>query len=312
MNDRAEIVVVGAGIAGSSIAMHLARLGRRDVMVLEQGELVSGTTSHAPGLVGQLRASASLTRLLTDSVALYRTLRHEGAAGYQEIGSLRLASSKARMDELRRQHAFAQDCGLATELLCPREAANHFPLMSTDGVEGALFMPTDGSADAVVLAHAMIDEARAAGVGLHPHTRVEAIETAGGAVRAVRTDKGRIETETLVIACGVWSPRVARLAGVALPLLPMQHQYVAVGPIAELSGRTVANLRDPDLLIYMRQRGEDLVIGGYEHDPRPFPVRQDSKPRQSDRAAVRPRSFRAAVAGCPAARAGARWSARDP
>jgi glycine/D-amino acid oxidase-like deaminating enzyme len=272
MKDRAEIVVVGAGIAGSSIAMHLARLGRRDVLVLEQGELVSGTTSHAPGLVGQLRASASLTRLLTDSVTLYRTLRFEGATGYQEIGSLRLASSPARMDELRRQHKFAQGCGLATELIGPREAADHFPLMSLAGVEGALFMPTDGSADAVVLANAMIYEAQSQGVSFSPHTRVTAIETSGGAIRAVVTNKGRVETQTLAIACGVWSPRVAGLAGVALPLLPMQHQYVAVGPIAELAGRSIANLRDPDNRVYIRQKGEDLIIGGYEDNPRPFAV----------------------------------------
>jgi len=272
MKDRAEIVVVGAGIAGSSIAMHLARLGRRDVVVLEQGELVSGTTSHAPGLVGQLRASASLTRLLTDSVALYRTLRYEGAAGYQGIGSLRIASSPARMEELRGQHTFAQACGLATELLGPREAGEHFPLMSLAGVEGALFMPTDGSADAVVLAKAMIHEAQSQGVAFHANTRVTAIEKQGGAIRAVVTDQGRVETETLVIACGVWSPRVAALAGVALPLLPMQHQYVAVGPFAELTGRTIANLRDPDNRVYLRQKGDDLVIGGYEDNPRPFPV----------------------------------------
>ena len=270
IQSQARVVIVGGGIAGASIAYHLAKLGWRDVAVVEKGELVSGTTSHAPGLVGQLRSAASLTKMLMYSVELYRTLRVDGAPGFFEVGSLRLASSKQRLEEIKRQAAFARGVGLESHLLSAREAADLFPLMSLQGIEGALFVPSDGSATAPVLAQAMINEASAMGVSFRPRTRVRAIETANGSVRAIDTTVGRIETEIIIVATGIWSPLVGRLAGVAIPLIPMQHQYAATAPLAELAGRSVPNLRDPDKLIYMRQSESSLVIGGYERNPRPF------------------------------------------
>lgn len=270
MKDRAKTVVVGAGIAGSSIAMHLAQRGHADVLVLEQGELVSGTTSHAPGLVGQLRTSPALTKLLMDSVALYRGLELDGVRGFQEVGSLRLASSRARLVELRRQHASAARSGLEAHLLSPSEAFLAFPAMRPDGIEGALFIPSDGSATAPVLAGAMIREAQARGVEFQLRTRVTAIEHRAGRVRAVQTTQGRVETETLVIAAGIWSPLIAALAGVAVPLVPMQHQYLETEPLDELTGRTLPNVRDPDNLVYVRLKNDGLSVGGYERNPRVF------------------------------------------
>jgi glycine/D-amino acid oxidase-like deaminating enzyme len=270
--ERARVVIVGGGIAGASIAYHLAQLGWRDVAVLEQGELVSGTTSHAPGLVGQLRSSVSLTRMLMYSVSLYRQLSVDGTPGYHEVGGLRLASSKERLAEIQQQAAFARGLGLEAHLLGPREASELFPLMSLEGVEGALYLPNDGSAQAPILARALIRLAEAQGVAFHPRTPVQAIEIESGRVRAIATSAGRIETETLVVAAGIWSPLLARMAGIELPLMPMQHQYVATGPLPDLAGRTVPNLRDPDRLVYMRQSEEGLIAGGYERDPRPFPA----------------------------------------
>ncbi|HVU90178.1 MAG TPA: FAD-dependent oxidoreductase [Pirellulales bacterium] len=270
MQSRAEIVIVGGGIAGASIALHLARLGRRDVLVLEQGELVSGTTSHAPGLIGQLRASASLTRLLTESVALYRGLELDGTPGFLEVGSLRIASSNERMAELQRQKAFADKCGLEAHLLSAAETRDRFPLMDPSGVVGAIFMPTDGSANAPVLAGAMIRDARALGVNFQTRTRVTGVEVAGGAVRAIETDAGRVETETLVIAAGIWSPIVGRMAGVSIPLVPMEHQYVETAAVPGLRGQRLPNLRDPDNLVYLRQKDDALIVGGYERNPRAF------------------------------------------
>jgi 4-methylaminobutanoate oxidase (formaldehyde-forming) len=272
MQPSARAVVVGAGIAGASIAYHLARLGWRDVAVLEQGDLVGGTTSHAPGLVGQLRSSASLARMLMDSVTLYRQLRVEGVPGFHPVGSLRLASSKERFGQLKRQAAFARDLGLEAHLLSPAEAGRLFPPLSLQGVEGGLYLPGDGSAAAPVLARALIEGARAEGVRFYPHTRVRAIEVAGGRVRAVDTTAGRVATETLVVAAGIWSPLLGRMAGVALPLTPMQHQYVVTAALPELAGLTLPNLRDPDRLVYLRQEGDGLVVGGYERDPRPWDV----------------------------------------
>lgn len=289
VQDRARVVIVGGGIAGASIAYHLAQLGWRDVAVLEQGELVSGTTSHAPGLVGQLRSTVGLTKMLMYSVSLYRLLRVDGLPGFFEVGSLRVASSSGRLDEIKRQSAFATSVGLDAHLLTPRETADLFPLMSLDGVEGALYLPSDGSATAPILAQAMLDAARAGGVAVYPHTPVQAIEKGDrGRVQAVITANGRIKTETLVVACGIWSPVVARMAGIALPLVPMQHQYAATAALPELVGRTVPNLRDPDKLVYLRQHDAGLVIGGYERDPRPFtaaiPDRPDPTVQQFDAA----------------------------
>ncbi|HEY2840134.1 MAG TPA: FAD-binding oxidoreductase [Pirellulales bacterium] len=271
MQDRAQIVVIGAGIAGSSIAWRLAQLGRKDVLVLEQGELISGTTSHAPGLIGQMRSHVGLTRLLMDSVNLYRGLQLDGMSGFQEVGSLRIASSADRLAECRRQLAFAQKCGLQAQLLTPRETLEKFPLLSGESLHGAIYMPTDGSATAPVLAGAMIRDARALGVSFAPQTTVTAIEkTLAGAVRAVVTDQGRVETETLVIATGIWSPVVGRLAGVSIPLTPIEHQYVETAPIAELQSNPLPNMRDPDNLFYVRQKQNFMVVGGYERNPRPW------------------------------------------
>lgn len=280
MHSSARAVIVGGGIAGSSIAYHLAELGWHEVAVVEQGELVSGTTSHAPGLVGQIRTSAALMKLLVNSVALYRRLTAEGVPGYQGEGSLRVASSKARLAQLHQLDEVARAAGLDVELLGPREAGGRFPLLSLDGVEGALFVQGDGSASATSLAGALIERARARGVAFYPNTRVTGVEADGGQVRAVQTSDGRIETGTLVVAAGIWSPRVGQMAGVSLPLTPMQHQYVVTEPLPELAGRTVPNLRDPDKLFYLRQRDESLVIGGYERAARPFDL--DAIPERPD------------------------------
>ena len=271
MKDRARVVIVGGGIAGASIAYHLARLGWHDVVVVEQGDLVGGTTSHAPGLVGQLRSSVSLTKMLMYSISLYRQLHVDGVAGYDEVGSLRLASSRERLMELKRQAGFAQGVGLEAHLLSPGEAAELFPLMNLRDVEGALYLPSDGSATAPILARALIEQARDEGVSFHPQTRVQAIEIAGNRVRAVETSAGRVETETLVVAAGIWSPLLGRMAGVALPLSPMQHQYAVTAPLPELRDRRLPNLRDPDNLVYLRQNGASLVLGGYERDPWAYP-----------------------------------------
>jgi glycine/D-amino acid oxidase-like deaminating enzyme len=273
MQAHARVVIIGSGICGSSIAYHLAKQGFNDIVMLEQGALGSGTTSHPPGLMGQLRSNRSLVHLLIQSVELYRTLAVDGEAGFFEVGSLRLASTPARMDELKRQHAFAPGVGLNTELITAAEALALFPLMDKHGVEGALFLPTDGSARAAVLAEAMRRAARAEGVQLYPQTQVTGIEVQNGRVRSVTTPEGVIATDIVVAATGIWSPRIGRMVGVDIPLQPMQHQVVWTEPLPELSlEKPMANLRDPDHLVYFRQDGQSLVLGGYELEPRPFGV----------------------------------------
>src|SRR6266700_6443212 len=264
MQDQARVVIIGSGIAGSSIAYHLTKLGWRDIVVLEKGPLISGTTSHAPGLVGQLRSSVSLTMMLMYSVSLYRQLHVESRPGFDEVGSLRVASSKERLAELKRQAGFARGVGLEAELISPQEAGDLFPLMSLEGVEGALYLPSDGSARATILAEALANEARERGASFYPHTRVRGIEVVNGRVQSVETSNGRIRTEIVVAATGIWSPRIGRMAGVSIPLTPMQHQWVMTEALPTLDEtRVVPNLRDPDKLVYFRQDGPGLVIGGY-------------------------------------------------
>jgi glycine cleavage system aminomethyltransferase T/glycine/D-amino acid oxidase-like deaminating enzyme len=272
MHEQARVVIIGSGIAGSSIAYHLTELGWRDIVVLEQGPLIGGTTSHAPGLVGQLRSSVSLTKMLMYSVDLYKRLALDGRPGYFEVGSLRLASSRERMEELKRQAGFARGVGLEAELVSTSEAKRMFPLLDIQGVEGALYLPGDGSARAPILAGALANMARESGATFYAHTPVTGLEVVNGRVQAVVTPQGRIRTEIVVVAAGIWSPRIGRMAGVSLPLVPMQHQYVVTGPLPELHGATVPNVRDPDKLVYFRQDGDCLVLGGYERDPAAFAV----------------------------------------
>src|SRR2546421_6482161 len=197
MHDQARAVIIGSGIAGSSIAYHLIERGWRDIVVLEQESLIGGTTSHAPGLVGQLRSSVSLTKMLVYSVALYKQLAVDGNPGYFQVGSLRLASSKERMEELRRQVGFAKSVGLEAELISASEARRMFPMMSLEGVEGALYLPTDGSAKAPIVAEGLANGARQRGGStFYEHTLVTGIEVEKGRVQAVKTTHGRIRTQT--------------------------------------------------------------------------------------------------------------------
>ncbi len=266
--DRARCVIVGGGVGGTSIAYHLAELGWDDVVLVERNQLTSGSTFHSAGLVGQLRGSVSLTTMMMDSVELYRALGE--ACGWVECGGIRLASSEERLEELRRQAGWAKTFGLPLELISAAEAQELFPLMSTEGVLGAAYLPTDGYLDPSQLTFALAEGAREGGTRVFTSTRVTGIDSAGGRVRRVRTERGEIETERVVIAGGMFAAELGRLAGVRIPVVPMSHEYIVTQPFRERdSARPLPTLRDPDLLIYFREEGGGLIMGGYERPGAP-------------------------------------------
>lgn len=269
--DRARVVIIGGGVGGTSIAYHLVQRGWRDVILLERAQLTSGSTFHSAGLVGQLRSTMPLTRLMMDSVALYRRLKQETGVdvGWREVGSLRLASTGTRMEELQRQAGWGTSFGLPLELIGADEARRRFPLMTSDGVVGAAFLPTDGYLDPSGLALALAEGARRGGARICEGVRVVGLELERGAVRTVRTDQGHIEADVVVNAGGIYAPAIAAMAGVSVPIIPMAHQYLLARidtPIPD----ALPTMRDPDLLVYFRRDANGLVMGGYEREPAPW------------------------------------------
>jgi glycine cleavage system T protein len=270
VRERARAVVIGGGVGGASVLYWLARLGWDDAVLVERADLTSGSTFHSAGLVGQLRGSLGLTRMMMRSVELYRSLADEVGleTGWHEVGSLRLASSEERMEELARQAGWAKTFGLPLELVSAAEAQELFPPMSTDGVLGAAYLPTDGYIDPSQLTLALIEGARRRGAEAHTNTRVTGISVERGRVTGVETDKGPIEAEVVVNAGGMFAGEIGRLAGVVVPVVPMAHEYLITKP----SGvpLDVPTMRDPSLLVYFRGESGGLVMGGYERHPAPW------------------------------------------
>src|SRR5438477_7755621 len=266
----ARAVVIGGGVGGCSILYWLARLGWNDVVLCERADLTSGSTFHSAGLVGQLRGSLSLTRMMMSSVDLYRSLGEEVGleTGWREVGSLRLASSEERMEELRRQAGWAKTFGLLLELISPDEAQRLFPPMSTAGVLGAAYLPTDGYIDPSQLTFALAEGARRGGAEINTHTRVTGVRTARGSVTGVETDKGGIDSEIVVNAGGMFAAEIGRLAGVTVPIVPMAHEYLVTRPAG--LPLDLPTMRDPSLLVYFRGESGGLVMGGYERKPAPW------------------------------------------
>jgi 4-methylaminobutanoate oxidase (formaldehyde-forming) len=269
----AKILIVGGGIVGCSVAYHLGKMGLTDTLLLERGKLTCGSTWHAAGLVGQLRTSANITQLLGYSVALYEKLEQETglATGWKRNGGLRLACNPERWTEVKRQATTATSFGLDMHLLTPKEAQDLWPMMQIDDVIGAAFLPTDGQASPSDITMSLAKGARMAGVKIAEGVTVTGIELENGRVRAVVTDKGRIACDKLVICAGQWSRALGRLAGVNIPLVPVQHQYLITGPIAGVASN-LPTLRDPDRLTYWKEEVGGLVMGGYEPNPKPWAI----------------------------------------
>lgn len=264
----AKIVIIGGGIVGCSVAYHLGKMGLTDVLLIEQGKLTSGSTWHAAGLVGQLRTSANITQLLGYSVALYDKLEKETglATGWKRNGGLRLACNAERWTEVKRQATTATSFGLEMQLLTPKEAQALWPLMQVDDVVGAAFLPTDGQASPSDIAMSLAKGARQGGVTIAEGVRVSGVEVENARVRTVVTNKGRIACESLVLCAGQWSREIGHWAGVNIPLVSVQHQYLITEKIEGVAPN-LPTLRDPDRLTYWKEEVGGLVMGGYEPNP---------------------------------------------
>ena len=230
---RARVVIIGGGVVGASVAYHLAHLGWTDVVLLEQGQLSSGTTWHAAGLVGQLRASESGTRLVQYSGELYERLEAETGlgTGFRRCGGVTVARTPDRMIQLKRTAATAEAYELECELISPARARELYPILRDDDLEGAIWLPVDGRANPTDLTAALARGARGKGVTIREKTRVIGILTENNAVQGVRTDQGDVEAEVVVNCAGQWAKAVGAMAGVTVPLHSAEHFYVVTEQI---------------------------------------------------------------------------------
>lgn len=262
---QARIVVIGGGAVGCSIAYHLAKLGERDVLVLEKSGLTHGSTWHAAGLVGQLRSKRNLTRLMQYSAQLYGRLEAETgqATEWKPVGSLRLASSEERWSELKRMATTARSFDFELHTLSSREAADKFPLIDPAGIVGAVFVPNDGSVEPSSLTMAYAKGARSGGVRIVENVLVSGFDFDGRRISRVLTDQGAVACEIVVNAAGIWARDVARMAGVQIPAGAVEHQYL----ITEKSNSIppgLPTLRDPDRIFYLKPEPGALAVGGWE------------------------------------------------
>ncbi len=268
---HAEIVIIGGGIIGCSIAYHLTRMGRKDVVILEKSGVTHGATWHAAGLVGQLRSSRNVTRMLQRSVELYDTLEQETgqAIDWKKVGSLRLACSPERLLEVKRAATMAKSFGLEMHLISPAEAQKLFPLMTTTDVIAAAYLPSDGYIDPASVAQALAKGARMKGARIIEAARVTGIAVEGRRARRVITEQGEYDCEILVNCAGMWGREIGQMTGTRVPSLALEHQYLVTDPIPDMP-KGMPTLRDPDLLVYYKPEVRGIAVGGYEPDTRPF------------------------------------------
>ncbi len=264
MIDQARVVVIGGGITGCSVLYHLAKAGWKDIVLLEKGELTSGATCHAAGMLTQFNTSPTIMRMRQYSIRLYQELN-----AYERVGSVNIAASPERLKTLQRDVSRARGVGLDVGLISPGEALDLLPWASPDNLYGAVYLPEDGHVDPHGATHAVARAATALGAGIYTKTRVTAIETSGrGEVTGVKTDKGDIRCEIVVNAAGLWTGRVAAMVGARVPCTPVVHQHIAMAPV---EGREIPGdgptFRDYDYLIYGRPESGGCLVGGWEAEP---------------------------------------------
>src|ERR1700733_57295 len=268
---RARVVIVGGGVIGCSIAYHLGKLGWSDVALLERKQLTCGTTWHAAGLIGQLRQSMNMTRLARYTAELYRGLEAETgqATGYRQCGSISLATTPARMEELSRNASMAKVFGLPVHVVGNDAIRDLYPLVNLEDVIGGIHIPSDGYANAVDITQALAKGARARGVRIFEKTRVAAIRRDGDRVSGVDTERGPIDADYVVLCGGMWTRNLAAAAGVTVPLQACEHYYVLFKDVPGLDP-SLPVLRDYDHCSYFKYDAGKLLVGAFEPHARPW------------------------------------------
>ena len=271
---HAEVVVIGAGIVGCSVAYHLAKMGRRDVVLLDRSTIVSGTTAHSAGLVTQLRHTRALTDISRYGVQLYQDLKKETGldTGFRQTGSISVARTQGRMDELRRMISMAKSFGVEMNEISLSDAQQLWPLLSTKGLVGAVHLPKDGETVPDSTANALATGATRRGVRIIENTPVTNVLTSGGAVTGVSTSRGEIGCELVVNCAGMWAREIGLMCGVSIPLHAADHAYFVTEQVPGASD-DMPSLRDPDGYIYARQsyyEGGGMLIGGFEPEAVPW------------------------------------------
>jgi heterotetrameric sarcosine oxidase gamma subunit len=270
---RARVVVVGAGVSGSSAAYHLAASGVADVVLLDRDRVASGTSWHAAGLLARVRGSHAMSELATYGVETYSRLESETGVsiGFNPNGSLTLARTAGRMDELRYTAAMARHHGAEARLLSPEDVPRLWPLASADGLLGALHQPGDATVNPGRAALAFAKGAHDRGVTVREGARIERILVKDGAVRGVETTRGAVECEALVLSCGLWTRDLAATVGASVPLYAAEHVHVTTGPI-DGAVPTLPILRDLDGYLYVRHDRGRLLVGAFEPNGVPRPT----------------------------------------
>ncbi|WP_426975511.1 GcvT family protein [Pseudarthrobacter sp. O4] len=291
MRATPRVVIIGAGIVGANLADELSTRGWTDVTVVEQGplHLAGGSTSHAPGLVFQTNPSKTMAEFATYTVNKLLALSDEGVSCFNQVGGLEIATTPARLQDLKRKLGYATSWGIEGRLIDPDECSKHYPLLDQGMVLGGLHVPSDGLASAARAVQLLIRKATAAGVTFLGSTAVTGVEQSGGRVTGVQTPDGVIPAEIVVSCAGFWGPKIGAMAGMAVPLLPLAHQYVKTTAVPELRGTNLGTnpldpangarmpiLRHQDKDLYFREHGDRVGIGSYAH--RPMPVALDTLP----------------------------------
>ena len=270
---HAKIVIVGGGIAGCSVAYHLAKLGQTDVVLLEQGKLTSGTTWHAAGLVGQMRPNRNMTSMSKYGIELYSSLEAETglATGWKQCGSVNVARTPERMKVLRKQIALARSFGVEVHEITPQEVGERAPLLRTDDLVGGIWIPGDGKANPADLCMSLAKGARQRGVKIFEDIEVTGVDLDEGRVKGVKTKQGDIQCDILVNCAGQWARQFGQLAGVNVPLYSAEHYYIVTDKIEGIHPMWPV-VRDPDGYIYYKEEVGGLVMGGFEPVAKPWNV----------------------------------------